>query len=300
VTERTIERLEEASVSGAPFFLQCSYPDPHHPFTPPGRFYEMFDPAEIPLPPTWDDPHTDSMPQFRRMGSRRGEQPWMVSPFAPTEEQFRQSAAKEYGMIAMIDEGVGRIVAALERLGLADDTVVVFTSDHGDMFGDHGLMLKGGMHYRGCLRVPLVIAAPGSAPGVCRSLVGSLDVAPTLLELVSLPAFHGMQGESLAPLLEDPARRTREFVLTEEDEMVGMNPLGEPIRMRTLTTGSARLTLHRGSTHGELFDLERDPDERRNLFGKREAAALQAELTGSMAHRMMEYADAAPKPRYNA
>jgi arylsulfatase A-like enzyme len=296
ITARTIEILERSARSDQPFFLQCSYPDPHHPFTPPGRFWEMYEPRELTLPRTFDDPHTRSMPFYRTRKKFQGSQRFRMQPFAPTEDQLRHCAAAEYGMISFIDEGIGRILDTLEATGLADNTVIVFTSDHGDMFGDHGMMLKAGMHYEGCTRVPFLIRAPGRTPGASRSLVSSIDLAQTLLELAEVPEFHGMQGHSLVPLLDDAGARVRESVLVEEDEIFDLAALGQPLRMRTLVTERARLTLYRGSDHGELFDLERDPDELDNLYGRDEGRVLQGELTEALARELMAVADEAPKP----
>jgi arylsulfatase A-like enzyme len=121
-----------------------SYPDPHHPFTPPGKYFDMYSPADYVLPETFSDSHKQGAPHYRKAitegpaGLRRG-----VNMFAPTEIELREMAAKEYGMISMIDDSIGEILKQLTDLGLDDNTIVVFTSDHGDMFGDHGMMLKG-------------------------------------------------------------------------------------------------------------------------------------------------------------
>ncbi len=299
VTDQSIRWLEEQEGADQPFFLWCSYPDPHHPFTPPGRFYEMYDPDAMPVPETFADPHTDSMDFYRYRLKFRGSQRAFVDPFAPTEAQVRHAMAAEFGMISMIDEGVGRILACLERTGRAEDTVIVFTSDHGDMFGDHGMMLKAGMHYEGCTRVPLLIHRPGGQAGVCSELAGSLDLAQTLLELAGCEAYHGMQGHSLVPLLEG-GDGVRDDLVVEEDEIFDMARLGQPLRMRTLITRDARLTLYRGSDHGELFDLARDPHEMDNLFAKPEGRSLRAELSERLARRLMETADSAPIPTHLA
>lgn len=300
MTSQTIEALEASARGGGPFFIQCSYPDPHHPFTPPGRFYEMYDPCEVPLPETWADPHVGSLDFYRQRLKYKGKQLFPVAPFAPSEEQFRHSAAAEYGMISMIDEGVGRIFKALERLGLTQNTVVIFTSDHGDMFGDHGMMLKGGMHYEGCIRVPLLIATPRHRPGVCSSLAGSIDLAQTFLGLADVPGYHGMQGTSLVPLLEDPKTRVRDDVLVEEDELFDIVGAGSHLRMRTLVTEDARLTLYQGAELGELFDLDSDRLELSNRFHETAARDLRYALTERLTRRMMECADEAPKPTHVA
>jgi arylsulfatase A-like enzyme len=301
VAMRSTEFLEKAAREETPFFLQCSFPDPHHPFTPPGRFFEMYDPEAIPLPETFQDPHQDGMPHYRRMLERRGRAPRIpVAPFSPSESQVRHAAAAEYGMISMIDEALGRVLDTLERTGLAERTVIVFTSDHGDMFGDHGMMLKAGMHYEGCIRVPLLVARPGTRAAVCRSLVGSIDLGQTLLELAGVPEFHGMQGSSLVPLLEDPTGSVRDHVVVEEDQMFDFLGNGRHLRMRSLVREDARLTLYQGHEHGELFDLARDPDEMTNLFARPEGRSLRADLSEELARRLIDYADDSPKPTHLA
>ena len=301
ISMRTAEYLERRAREPERSFLAfCSYPDPHHPFTPPGRYFEMYAPDEIPLPESFHDPHERSMEHYRRRLAHPGRQITPMAPFAPTEEQFREMAAAEYGMISMIDDGVGEVLSALERTGLAENTVVVFTSDHGDMFGDHGMMLKGSMHYEGCLRVPLLIAAAGRTPGRSDALVSSLDLAQTVLELAGASEYQGMQGVSLAPVLDDPRARVRDHVLVEEDQMFDMARLGQPLRMRSLICEEGRITLYRGSPHGELFDRARDPGEMSNLYGRPEARDLQVEMTDRLAHRMIEYADESPVPTHMA
>ena len=300
VTLRTVEFLERRRGVDEPFLAFCSYPDPHHPFTPPGRYFDLYDPSEIPLPESFDDPHHGSMNHYRTRLAKRGEQPTRMAPFAPTAEQLREMAAAEFGMIAMIDDGIGEVLAALERTGLADDTVVVFTSDHGDMFGDHGMMLKASMHYEGCIRVPLLVSAPGRAAGRTSALASSLDLAQTVLELAGAPVYHGMQGVSLVPLLDDPSATVRDHVLVEEDQMFDLAGVGQGLRMRTLVTEQGRITLYRGAQHAELFDLERDPGEMANLFGLPEGRDLQVALTEQLARHLLEYADDSPRPTHMA
>ena len=297
VTQQTISFLERQRGAEQPFLAVCSYPDPHHPFTPPGRYFDLYDPKDIPLPSSFDDPHVDSMQHYRRMKKYQGKQAAQMAPWAPTAEQFREMAACEYGMISMIDDGIGRILASLAASGHADDTVVLFTSDHGDMFGDHGMMLKAAMHYDGCIRVPLLIASPNRRPGTCTSLVSSLDLAQTILELAGAEPFLGMQGNSLVPLLDEPSQHVRDHVLVEEDEMFDMLGSGRPLRMRTLVTDEARISIYRGETEGELFDLEHDPNELRNLWGQRQAGALRAAMTEKLARCLMEYDDTSPRPQ---
>ena len=167
-------------------------------------------------------------------------------------------------MIECIDEGVGRILASLGRLNIADDTIVIFTSDHGDMMGDHGLILKGAMHFQGCLRVPLAIHLPGAAPARTDSLASSVDVAQTMLELCHAPAYQGMQGRSLAPILTDPAASVRDAILVEDGFPARELGRGLPLKTRTIINGRGRYTRDSDSQE-QMFDLSNDPDELTDL-----------------------------------
>lgn len=297
VGRRSAEMIGEAARDGAPFFLQCSFPDPHHPFAPPGRYYEMYDPDSIPLPATFYDPHEGSSKRLRHIVANRGEQRGgEMAPFSPSEEQFRQAAAKEYGAITFIDEAVGQVVAALEEAGVADNTIVIVTSDHGDMFGDHGLMLKMGLHYAGCVRVPLTVTGPGIDAAERDTLVSSLDIGPTVLDLTGLDGYRGMQGTTLTPTFTDPGHAVRETVYIEEDQMFDAFRLGQETRMRTAITADARLTVLHGSDDGELFDLREDPDELYNRWHDPDYAALKSEMLTRLLQAQLDHVDTVLAP----
>ncbi len=295
VTARTIDWLQETSRNQAPWMLQCSFPDPHHPFTPPGRWFDAHLPDDMPVSKTFDDPLTDA-PQHLQAFQKMKPSDNVVQMFGPTRSQVQQATAAEYGMLEMIDAGVGRILEALERLGMADDTVVVFTSDHGDMFGDHGLMLKGTMHYKGCIRVPLVIARPSSSGARTAAFASSLDLAQTFLEIAGVPAFDGMQGTSLTPLLDDPAASVRDHIYIEEDfPPATIFPI-LPSKVRTLVTDDGRITRY-GTGEVEVYDWEGDPDERVNLAAGDRDPKRVASLSDALTGALVDYSDTARPER---
>ena len=235
--------------------------------TPPGRWFDRHDPADMELPATIDDP-LDGAPahlrRFRRFSPLK-QRNW-VAPCGATDPQIvRQAIAATYGTIEMIDDAVGRILATIDGLGQDADTVVVFTSDHGDMMGDHGLFLKGFMHYRGTLQVPLVIRAPGRMPGRSAALASTLDLCPTILDLLGVQPFNGIQGRSLTPILADPAALVRRHVLVEDD-LPSAERSGSfvPAKTRTVITDRARYTRN-SKGEEQLFDLAADPDELADL-----------------------------------
>jgi arylsulfatase A-like enzyme len=296
ITEVTKDFLNDrASQPDTPFMAVVSYPDPHHPFTPPGKYFDMYSPADFELPPSYRDAHEASAPHYKKAikegpeGLRRG-----VIMFAPTETELREMGAKEYGMISMIDDSIGSILAELDKLNLSEDTIIVFTSDHGDMFGDHGVILKGAMHYEGCTRVPLLVHTPGGKTGASDSLISSLDIGPTLLKLAGLEPFHGMQGVDASELLTNPGANIRNEILVEEDQLNDILRVGTPLRMRTLITKDNRITVYDGYEGIELFHLANDPHEMDNLQAS--DPNRRAEMMERLTYALMRVDDTSPKP----
>lgn len=289
-----LRRHAEAD-DGRPFFLQVSFPDPHHPFTPPGRFWDMFDPRDMQLPKNFNAGTVAPLVHLRSAlanGTAVRDQPTV--PFAVTEDEARVIVALTYGMIAMVDEAVGRLVQLIGNLGFGDNTVLIFTSDHGDYMGDHGLMTKYLLHYRSLVRVPFIVADPAMpSGGHARTDLGStLDIGPTILARAGLQPFNGMQGRDLFDA-DTPAPN---FLLIEEDGALPM--FGENVRerVRTLVSGRWRLSHHQGPDWWELYDLSVDPDENVNLWGRPETREIAAALMAEMITRMTEMQDASPLP----
>ncbi len=294
VTDRTIAFIEEEAAE--PWMVMASFPDPHHPMTPPGEWFDRHDPADMEVSPTIDDSLPNAPDYLRQVQKLHpSKQRFWVQPcgVAGDHDMVREATAATYGMVEMIDDGIGRIMAALEQTGQTDNTIVVFTSDHGDMMGDHGLMLKGFMHFRGTLQVPMVVVAPGQSAQRSSSLASTLDLAPTLIDLCGLEPYYGIQGRSLRPVVEDGADSVREVALIEDDlpasEYMPRNPV--PTKTRTILTADG-LKYTRNSDGGEmLYDLAADPEEREDL--QRADKARKAEMVERMMDALIEADDVA-------
>ena len=301
ITDESISRIEQYAQAGEPFLLCVSYPDPHHPFAPPSEYFHRHRPEDMPLPDSFFDDHAASPEYIRRIVERRGTtdiDPMML--FSPTEEQFRQALAAELGSIEFIDDSVGRIVGALEAQGIAEETVIVFTSDHGDAFGEHGLILKHFTHYDPVIRVPLIISGGGLGSGTHDQLASSADIAPTLLDLTGADPLPAAQGTSLRPLIEGDAETAwRSALLVEEDQPYGLDVLPGPVRLRTVVTAGLRLTRIAGTPITELYNLSADRDERTNLAGDPEAAPLRDAANAAMVDELMRVVDDSVVP-FNA
>ncbi len=168
-------------------------------------------------------------------------------------------------------------VAALEDEGLAENTLVVFTSDHGELLGDHGLMLKGPMHYEGLLRVALLMRGPGISAGqVIHDPVSTVDLASTFADYASVKVDSAVDSASLRPLIDQRPGAIRQHAFNEW--RLGPSRCGVELDLRTVRTRTAKLTLELISGAGEMYDLHNDPHECRNLFDDPSAKALRDDL----------------------
>jgi arylsulfatase A-like enzyme len=302
IAERAIASIEESAVEGKPFFLKCSFPDPHHPFTPPGHYWDLYDPADVRVPQTCRPPGPDAPPHLQWLYDQRisGQAKRdSTNVIFVTPDEARDATALTFGMIAMIDDAVGRILAALERSGLAEDTVVVFTTDHGDFMGDHGLLFKGPLHYEGLVRVPFIWHDPEVAAknAVSHALSGTLDIADTILDRAGLAGYNGIQGASLMPIVRgetDPQRR--DAVLIEEEGQRTHLGFNQPPSVRTLITERWRMSVYRGVSWGEMYDLDSDPCGSHNLWNDPAYAPARAELTEQLVRKTLDLTESSPLP----
>lgn len=296
VAERSANWLAQEANEDAPFFLQMSFPDPHHPFTPPGRYWDMYDPQDITLPPSFgqgDLPPLHAMRDALQSGSDPRDN---QSPFAVTEDEARAIIALTYGMISMVDDAIGRVLKQLEDLGLAEDTVVIFTSDHGDYMGDHGLMLKLLLHYQGIIRVPFIWHDPANpqANATDAGLGSSIDISTTILARAGIQPFNGIQGRDLM------SAAPPDSIIVEEDSQRAMTGFERSQRVRTLVTDRYRMSLRAGEDWNELYDLHDDPHEVRNIYDAPNARAIRQRLTEQMLERTIDLQDRSPLPAYRA
>jgi arylsulfatase A-like enzyme len=304
VTSEAIAYLEnrKASEDDRPFYLKVSYPDPHHPFTPPGKYFDMYDPDAIPLPESFRDDEHPLSPGLALLRKQRDEDDRNLDSMfgmAISAQEAREAIALTYGQIAMIDDGVGQILDTLERLGLGQDTIVIYTSDHGDYMGDHQLLTKGPLHYQGLIRIPLIWNDPieGARRESTDALCSSLDLAETILDRAGLQDFHGMQGKSLMPVIRAENETVNESVLIEDENQQRLLGFPKHGRVRTLLTKRWRMTLFDQTRDWcEMYDLEKDPLELRNLWEDSGHLRRRADLLEEMARKMMDYDDRSPFP----
>jgi len=279
--ERTIANIERHHEEGRPFFMWSSFHDPHPPYVVPEPWASMYRPEDM-------EPGRFTPGEFERMPPHfqktREERPdfsmYQESGFGThgfhshlhDDEKLRWDMAIYYGMTSLMDREIGRILNALDRQGLAENTLVVFSTDHGHFLGQHGLTAKGAFHYEDLLRVPFLVRWPGQVPAgrVSGALQGLLDLAPSFLTAAGVPVPGLMQGVSQLDVWRGRAEKAREHVLVENRH--------QPTRvhLRTFIDERYKMTLYRDQPYGEFFDLQEDPRELRNLWDEPAAAQEKA------------------------
>jgi arylsulfatase A-like enzyme len=294
VKEHVIEFLEKfasGNYSKNKFFMFCSFPDPHHPFSPPGKYFDMFNPEDITLPQSFNDNHENSSELNKKHYTKSLNTEGQVRHLFPkakdlTEFDAKQVIAASYGMEKMIDDAIGEILEVLEKTGLSDNTVVIYTTDHGDLGGEHRFFFKGPFLYSGLINIPFIIKIPnGLKNKVCSSLLSSIDIPETILELAGLSIPEFMQGKSFKTILKNPEAKINDDILIEmDDEYINE-------KTKTLITDEWRITIF--SDHTELFNLKKDPNEINNLWNEEHLNEIKLDLLLRLMRKILQN-----KPRY--
>lgn len=297
IADRAASWLDAAG--GGPFFLMVSFPDPHHPFNPPGRYWDAYRPEDMPVPAAFERNDWTPPPHVAALHRERDEGEAALhgmNSIGCTLREALEARALTCGMIEMIDDAIARVLAALERADGAGQTVLAFTSDHGDHLGDHGLLLKGAEPYREITRVPLIWADPDGPSGArSEDMAQTVDIPATILERARVEPFHGMQGRSL---LAGPVRDAAFIQYDHQRPHPGLG--GRPPRVHSLVDRRWRLSVFDGRDRGELYDLEADPGEFRNLWDDPQAAAEKARLMERLLRAEIEAVDRSPLPTARA
>lgn len=253
-TKTAIEWLEQRDPA-KPFFLAVGFHRPHLPLVAPAKYFDLYPLEAITLPDAPPDDEADIPPP-----ARNGAVPGYA--LTATSDQRRAAIRGYLACVSYVDAQAGRVLAALDRLKLTDNTIIVFTGDHGWHLGEHNLWHKRSL-FEECTRVPFIVAAPGASAGGQRtsSLVELLDVFPTLCDLCGVPAPASVQGKSLRPVLNDVRATVHDAAFTQARRGANAEFWG-----RTIRTPRWRYTdWNAGAAGSELYDHSADPQEYTNL-----------------------------------
>ena len=281
-----IRFLNSRSPDDAPFFAYIAFTSPHDPRTPPPPFDTMYDPNEIELPANF-------MPEHPFELGVREIRDEVLADYPRGESEIRRHIADYYGMISHMDADIGRVLDTLEARGLAENSIVIYTSDHGLGVGQHGLMGKQNL-YDHSMRIPLIMRGPGIAAGERRqALLYLLDLYPTLLERCGVEIPDGQHGVSLNALLDGETRECRDAIFSAYQSVFG-DP-GEKPHQRSVKRDGFKLieSTCEGKVTWQLFDLAADPWELTNLAGDADNAKRVEQLRQRLREEQARFEDPA-------
>ncbi|WP_433869093.1 sulfatase-like hydrolase/transferase [Saccharopolyspora sp. CA-218241] len=268
---RAIETMEryaaDARERDTPFFLALHFFGPHLPYILPDEYFDLFDPADVPLPPSVAETFHGKPPVQRNYSAH-----WTFDTMPI--EMTRKLIAVYWGYVALIDHEIGRVLAAMRRLGLAEETAVMFTCDHGEFTGAHRLHDKGPAMYEDIYRTPGIVRVPGGPEGAVRSeFVSLLDCTATILELAGVDPGPAVDSRSLLPLVTGAG----EAADWDDDIVCEFHGHHFPYPQRMLRTDRYKLVVNPDSVN-ELYDLEADPDELINRYCHPELEPVRTRL----------------------
>ncbi len=295
--EKACQVLQELSAGNQPFFMWLSYPDPHTPYQVSEPYASMYKPEEVPKPL---EDTLDNKPERHRIQVEMTNKKY-------SKEAIQEIRALHYGMISQMDDSIGRVIDSLKSTGLWENTIVVFTADHGDSMGDHGVMQKHNFFYDSFTRVPLTIRIPGTKSRYTNSLVSLIDLLPTILSLVKLPPLPQAQGINLSSFLKGDSEDTQPYIMMEcgdmgdEKELVNdrgfeINRVGGLGRGISLRTKKYKLNAYENDLW-EIYNMEDDPEELNNLYGTKEGNQCINQLSKTLIQNMLRIKDRNPVNR---
>ena len=277
-----IRMLRRFAEGKQPWHLEVHFVAPHDPYLPHSDYLKRYDAHEVKVPRSFEETFEGKPGLHRRESQTWGEL---------TEDDYRNSRAHYYAWVEQLDAQIGRLLDALDKTGQAQNTIVVFTTDHGDMVGAHRMWIKGWIPYEECYRVPMIIRWPGKIqPGSrTKHLVQTHDLAHTYVAATGAQALPHRDGRSLIPLFENPSRSDW------RDEILGAYYGGEFLYTQRLLITDRYKYVFNGFDIDEMYDLERDPEEMHNVAHagdyRVQAADMQARLYDLMARFEDPYGD---------
>ncbi len=281
IAEKTCELLETYREKGDRFFLWSSFFDPHPPYLVPEPWDTMYDPAKVTVPRITPGEHDHNPPHF---GMTQQEKP-DFSPYRESghwlhgmhshlggQKSLPKDIAVYYGMISLMDRYIGVILDRLAELGLAENTIVIFTTDHGHFFGQHGLVAKGPFHYEDMVKLPFIVRWPGKirAGTTSAALSSVMDLGPTILSMAGAEPLPDMDGADLSPVWLGQREKARDFIIVENRH----DPT--TVCLKTYVDKRWKVTAYYRRPYGEIFDLENDPGEVNNLWDDPALAPMKA------------------------
>ncbi|HBE03820.1 MAG: sulfatase [Spirochaetes bacterium GWF1_41_5] len=283
IAERTNSMMEQYKKNNENFFLWASFLDPHPPYLIPEPWAHMYNPDELTVPSITEG-EMGKMPRHHRLTqqakpdfseyNKSGFYCHGFSSHLHDQDDMAKKIAIYYGMISCMDKYIGLILDHLKKSGLEKNTMVVFSTDHGHFYGQHGLNAKGAFHYEDMIKIPFIARYPGQIPaGKTSSALQSLvDLAPTFLDYCGIKTPGCMTGISQKDVWNNKAEKARDHIICENHHE------SDTVHLKTYVDDRYKITVYLNSSEGELFDLKEDPGEINNLWSSSRHEKLKSEL----------------------
>ena len=294
-TEKAINFIKANAEYGNKWMFSLNIYDPHHPFDPPKAYLDKYMQILDTLPlPNYAPGELDNKPYFQKVDhggayNNHDSNNAAIIYDNMSDYEHRLMKASYYAMIELIDHQLGRLFETLEETGQLENTIVIFTADHGEMLGDHGIYLKGPYFYDGAVRVPLILSCPGAIQQGKRSsaLVELMDIAPMLVEACGFAPQPQMQGKSFWGLLtgREDLNHHKDYVYSEYYNSMPWHK--DPTAQATMVfDGRYKIVAVHSTNEGELYDLDTDPQERINLWDSQKHRALKTDMLMKLCNAM--------------
>jgi uncharacterized sulfatase len=283
IAEETNNQLEEYSKNDDQFFLWASFFDPHPQYLVPENWVDMYDPEKLTLP-TLIDGEMEGATEFHKLTqmknpdfSKFSESGWAIHGChsqLKDEETSRKELAIYYSMVSLMDKYIGKILDKLDELGLTENTLIVFTTDHGNFMGQHGLHAKGPFMFEDAIKIPFIASLKDKIPQnvVNHSLQSLVDLPVTMMDYLNLKVPYDWTGINQREVWEGKKDKVRDHIICEHHHERNL------INMRAYVDERYKLVVYYNSEFGQLFDLQEDPNELNNLWDNEEYAKLKNKL----------------------
>ncbi len=278
IAETAIRMLERFAKDATPWILETHFVDPHDPYFPLKQYLDRYDPRSIPVPKSFNDSFAGKPGMHARESASWGHM---------TEQDYRQGRACYYASVEQLDAQIGRMLDALDNTGQAHNTMVVFTTDHGDLCGNHRMWIKGWMPYEEAYRVPMVIRWPGHVPAgsISKHLVQTHDLAHTYVAAAGARALPYPDGRALQPLFADAA------AASWPDQILCAFYGGEFLYTQRIAITQRFKYVFNGFDIDEFYDLEHDPEEMHNAVADVSYAKYADDMRARLYEMMSQFED---------
>ena len=302
IKNQTIDYLKNSIQTDVPFFLFISFPDPHHPFNPPGKYWDMYSPDDFEVPLTYEM-HQNPPPPMKWLHNnwkKNSGQLTKQTAVMMDGEKLKQAMALTAGMITMVDDAIGEIMSTLKETSYYQNTITCFNSDHGDYLGDYNMLLKGALPFKSITRVPFIWSDPTLEQKKSTNVLSStLDISATILDRAGIAPYFGVKGKSLLKTLTSESS-VRDELLVEFNDGGARLGFKKPARVRSLITKTHRFTIYLDNTWGELYDLITDPHETCNLWDDPCSIEIKSKLSLLMNQELISLMDESPRSKRQA